>query len=110
MGAQYCVGEVLQVKEIDEIIGEFGDYDGYGHIDCVSQGFNRSMEYMCGQTFTVKSVETKRGGYYYRSVEGIENKRNDGARYWFVSDDMLKRFDENIPDVKEDAFFDILLQ
>jgi len=110
VGAKFCVGEVLQVKEIDEIISEFGDYDTFDQIDCISQGFNRNMEYMCGQIFTVESVQTNAGGYYYRSVEGIENKRDHGIRYWFVSDDMLKRFDENIPDVKEDAFFDILLQ
>lgn len=77
----YQVGDVLRVRQWDDMAAEFG-LDGLGGINCKYCKFAPEMRYMCGQTFTVSSITPNRK---YHSKEGIED-------FWLITEDMLEPY------------------
>ena len=88
MEAVYNVGDVCQVKELEELMEEFGE-----DIVGTQAGWNSAMNEMCGKVFTISEVIAGRHPRY-RSVEGVENCRRQhfggGFPHWNISGDMLK--------------------
>lgn len=89
---KFNVGDVLQIKEWDEMEEEYGtDYDGEIHEggDC----FTHQMKPLCGMTFTVKSSDEITGRF--SSYEGIEHAKSAGGS-WNIYGWMLKYKQEDV--------------
>ena len=92
----YCIGEVLHVKEWDDMVDEFGEECGV--IRTPYYRFIENMRCICGKEFTVSDVTgTSMGTYRYYSREGVESLNN--ASGWYITEDMLeKKVKEYTPD------------
>jgi len=91
--SKFKVGDVLQIRQWDDMSAEFGECGGF--IGCLG-GFYDYMRHLCGEIFTVKEI--RRSSYAadrYISVEGVEN---DGGitPYWYISEDMLEQIQSEI--------------
>lgn len=76
--SKYNVGDVLRVRQWDDMVEEFG----VSGKDIPCEGvFVSEMKYMCGKIFTV--AEICYGNYH--SKEGFESG-------WAITDDMLEPF------------------
>lgn len=71
---KYKVGDIVKIKDDLNYLKANADWNSSG-----------KMDYLLGQVFTIESV---RGGYY-RSVEGIENNRDDDD-FWYISERMIE--------------------
>lgn len=94
------VGDVLRVREWNDMANEFTtDPDGDIWIpfddfdDSSGIWFIRSMEYLCGKTFTVESITDMPSYYMYCSEEKIEFK--NGFCY-VITSEMLESLNEPI--------------
>lgn len=88
---RFQVGEVVKFKDDLEYLK--------AHTNWNSQG---EMDYLVGQTFTIKSI-TESG--CYRSVEGIENDRvSDIYDCWYIKDDMLEPIPSDLEAGSIEAF------
>lgn len=74
------IGDVLQVREWDDMLKEFGLY-GRDSINAEFV-FTPEMKYLCGQIFTVQDIN---------DGKVISVERCEGG--WNVSADMLKPYD-----------------
>lgn len=65
------IGDVLQVRDWDDMALEFGEKDGFqGRVVLTSPAvFIPSMRYLCGRVFTVSNINEKG---FISSVEGCE--------------------------------------
>lgn len=92
--SKFQVGDVLRIKQWQDMADEFGTIGG--DICCHAE-FVQDMRYLCGETFTVKDIINDAVfGYQYRSVENIEGTRSGGAGIWFISEDMLEPYVEDM--------------
>lgn len=108
------VGDVVQFKTIEDIFEEFGGYNEYDVIDGdesgLHAGFNKDMEHMCGEVFTIRSITDSLNYYAFHSVENIEAAPSRVSGYWIISDSMIKPYDEpSEVSVHEDDFLNVLL-
>lgn len=84
------VGDCLRVMTWGELVDKFGITPG-GRINSPIK-FEERMKQVCGQTFTIKRVDRDDYGYYFRSVEEVENygfMRSSAFKirsYWFSDD------------------------
>jgi len=77
---KYKVGDTVLIKELDEMLIEFGDHAG--GIDCFPW-FNPRMEKYCGKEYKILSINNN--GFYNLVINGIDDFEN-----WSFSDDMIK--------------------
>lgn len=92
------------------MVDEFGvDKDGDIEIrtQCLPVWFFRKNKAMCGQTFTVKSLDRSADNWYYRSEEGLENY-SDG--YYKITCEMLEPLDDSDWDIATDDDIAMLLK
>lgn len=84
------VGDCLRVMTWDELVDKFGITSG-GKINSPIQ-FEERMDQVCGQIFTIKSIERDPYGLYFRSVEEVETygfMHSNAFKirsYWFSDD------------------------
>ena len=98
----FKVGDVVQIKDWDELVQEFGVQRYFdestqcdmGYIKC-DPCFNPNMQYMCGCVVTIEGVYNTN---LIITEERIE-RQNPKGRNWLLSFDMVKPY--NPPDVKE---------
>lgn len=88
MRSKFKVGDVLRIREWDDMASEFEA--SYAAIMTPKYAFVANMRYMCGEVFTVASIN----GCRYKSVEGIEG-------HFAVVGEMLEEYE---PD--DDMFVD----
>lgn len=82
------IGDVLQVREWDDMAEEYGmDEDEI----LVPNIFIKNMCYLCGQTFTVSSIDEYGGIHSAERIEGLYN----------ISAEMLQL---PFPEAAEDGF------
>ena len=97
------VGDVLRVREWDDMLEEFGE--NLGDIDTPNAAFVVNMRPLCGSVFTISKIYTEFDDdeFYYRSEEGVEDRM--GSHHWYITAGMLEPFcsDEEI-EVPEDEF------
>lgn len=82
MKREFKVGDVCRVREWDDMAAEFRICRN--HI-MTTPVFVPAMKYLCGQTFTIKTISENRR---CTSEEGIE--RPPGVFPWAISTDMLE--------------------
>lgn len=85
---EYKVGDVLRVRQWDDMEHEFGLNGGSDSSIRCRYTFTREMEYMCGAIFTVKEIF----GGRYTSVEGLEQDKT--GFIYSISSDMLEPYVE----------------
>ena len=83
-GSGFQVGDVVQIKELEEMIAEYG---GNGGEPNVTFGWSNEMNRLCGQVFTITGMETER---FSGDIE-IYGARSDG---WTISKDMIKKVED----------------
>jgi len=76
--SKYKIGDVLRIRQWDDMAAEYGEYRG--DIQCEGV-FTSGMKYMCGEVFTVAEIY----GGSYLSEEGFD-------RGWNITEDMLEPF------------------
>ena len=108
------VGDVVQIKTLEELFDEFGGYDEDNLIkeedSGLHAGFNKDMEHMCGQVFTILSISAKENYVVFRSVENIEAAPRRFSGHWIISDSMIKPYEESSDTgVSEEDFLNVLL-
>lgn len=81
----YKVGDILRVREWDDMAEEFEvNSDG---INCEIAWFTNEMKYLCGKEFTVRNI-THYGRFpIYHSEERIEGR-------FFITESMLEPFEK----------------
>ena len=93
-GWEPCVGELVRVRQWDDMVAEFGVDDG-GDIPCENY-FTVSMKHLCGEEFVVKEITE------YGSVKG----HNFGYN---ISADMLEPVCFELSDQVENAGEEIMV-
>lgn len=89
------VGDVLRIREWDDMVAEYrkdpdGDISLISYSDFCYPYFVRTMRYLCGKVFTVKSINIDNTLY---SVEGIElatDPYNTVGFDWNITAEMLE--------------------
>lgn len=102
------IGDVLRIREWDDMVEEFGyEFDDGDYIDC-DKVFTSKMNYLCGQKFTVKKISEYDG---FLSEEGIELSNDSPVGAWVISADMLEPYVEETPVTLEssDGLFSYLM-
>lgn len=109
----FNVGDKLRVRSWDDMATRYGYYGSNNCLNIDEILFLQEMKYLCGGEFTVKGFEKcgAKDQLRYYSEEGIEL---DGSGYkcWIITEGMLEYapdyIDEDIADVSEDCFMEIL--
>lgn len=99
---EFQVGDVIQFKDWDELISEFGKPGR------VPGGFNTQMRYLCGQVAHIKSIEDTGVGTYITTVEDLEDD-DVHRRRWCLTTAMIKPYEEcEAEEVDADSFISML--
>ena len=72
---QYKIGDVVQIRQWDDMTKEFGVTD-YGTIICGNCGFPLEMKKYCGKRLIIVAISYSTNNYYYLN----------GAPWAFTSD------------------------
>lgn len=102
------IGDVLRIREWDDMVEEFGyEFDDGDDIDC-DKVFTSRMRYLCGQKFTVKEISDYDG---FLSEEDVEVSVNSPLGRWVISADMLEPYWKETPVMPEssDGLFSYLM-
>ena len=102
------IGDVLRIREWDDMVEEFGYEFGDGDdIDC-DKVFTSKMAYLCGQKFTVRGISDHDG---FLSEEDVELSVDSPLGTWVISADMLEPYVEETPVTLEssDGLFSYLM-
>ena len=73
---QYKIGEVVQIRQWDDMAKEFG-VDSSGGIRCIPCGFVKEMKKYCGKRLIIVAISYSANNYYYL---------NDAPTWTFTSD------------------------
>lgn len=99
----FNVGDVCRIKSWDDMV-KIGREPTDGRIEFPDKtvAFISEMEYLCGEVFTIKSVEKFRYDhdhsemvYRYFSYEDIEDQDNDFGGKWIITAPMLELIVQN---------------
>lgn len=75
---QYKVGDVVQIRQWDDMAKEFGITDYYGSIRCPHYYFTKGMKKYCGKKLRISIIGKSINGEYYFL--------NNGNSWYFTSD------------------------
>lgn len=92
--AKYNVGDVLQIRQWDDMVEEFG-LDINGDIETPSS-FTTGMKYLCGKKFTVAHILSFDDGTYI-SEEDIFDQ-------WNIDEEMLEPYLQKLETVSDSDF------
>lgn len=67
--SKFQIGDKLRIRQWDDMVKEFGIGEN-GNIQCTFV-FTKQMKILCGQPFTVSSIEESFGRSKYKSEEGL---------------------------------------
>lgn len=104
--SNYHVGDVLYIREWDEMAEEFGLTSGGSIMTEIV--FIHGMKELCGEKFTISSIKKcSIGVTHYLSEEGIEVY--DTGHYWYITADMLTdRVAQDIDDYEFDSILGLV--
>lgn len=89
--AKYNVGDVLQIRQWDDMVEEFG-LDINGNIETPSS-FTTGMKYLCGKKFTVAHVLPFDDGAYIAE--------EDIFQAWSIDEGMLEPYLQELDTVSD---------
>lgn len=92
--AKYNVGDVLQIRQWDDMVAEFG-VDESGSIE-VPHHFVPEMRGLCGQRFTVA------GSYDFD--DKIYKAEEDIFQQWSIDEEMLEPYPQELETVSDSDF------
>lgn len=100
--SEICIGDVLRVREWDDLIREFGITEK-GYVQS-SYGFNESIKYLCGRQVEIKGEHDGICGELYKCiVYGVSN----ADEFYFAADE-LEPLPEEEWDIADDEEIKLL--
>lgn len=93
---QYKVGDVVRIREWDDLAAEFGEK--YGDIPCPF-AFISDMREFCGNEYVISEVRSTTGIYHGEDVQKLFFESTDDIGDYAVSGQMVEPvLDESIPE------------
>lgn len=102
MDSEFKVGDLVRVRDWDDMKSQYGLDDLDGYIDCIA-GFTEDMRHLCGFEFTILNVEEYADGRFRYDFGYPEFKRWDATRNWYITQDMLERVNDAEDDAENDV-------
>jgi hypothetical protein len=108
---QITVGQKLRIRQWKDMQDEFG-FTETGSIRTPNYSFVLGMKHLCGEDFTVASIENPYSSVlYYRSEERVEDKVLEGRGYWYIVAEMLEPVETEsfgLINITPQAFFNLI--
>lgn len=92
--SKYNVGDVLQIRQWDDMVAEFG-FNEHGSI-AVPHSFTQDMRGLCGQRFTVAGL--------YDFNDKIYKAEEDIFQGWSIGEEMLEPYLQELEIVSDSDF------